>query len=144
MRTETWNYNGYFGASRDVVLTPGVLDEDARDVFCRGHCHSLALALWELLPDSELTAVWIDGTPDHVCVALPGGDLLDAKGVWTEDDMDERYGGVDYIGWIDEEAIAELEETGFYRRARVEDAMPFARALLRREGLNDPACALAA
>lgn len=140
--SETWSYNGYFGGSRDVVLVPGDMNADARDVFCRGHCHSLALALIELRSDAELNGIWANGELEHVFVRLPDGSMLDANGVASdEDEMTSRLHGADYIAWLDEEELDWVQETGHFRRARVEDAMPFARALLRREGIPELAMA---
>ena len=140
MGSKTWSYNGYFGTSRDITLVPGELNADARDVFCRGHCHSLALALMRLLPDAEPMGVWIDGEADHVCVRLPDGSLLDADGVTSDDAMIEAY-NADVIDWLDEETLDAMQETGFYRRARPDDALPFARALIEREGIDSLAMA---
>jgi hypothetical protein len=143
--TETWNYNGYFGASRDIELTPGVLDEAARDVFCRGHCHSLALALADLT-DGELVAVYSDDetVADHILVRLPDGRYLDADGVHEdEDDVTSPYG---WEAWLDEisgEEIFWLEDTSNYRRSRPEDALPFARSLIAREAIETRQLALA-
>jgi hypothetical protein len=146
--TQRWNYNGFFGAHRDVELEPGVLNQEARDVFCRGHCHSLALALTDLLPGAELVAVYSgDPVADHILVRLPDGRLLDANGAQDDDDVTAGYGGFEDDAWIEEisgEDIYWLEDSDNYRRNRVEDALPFAQALLEREGLTEQALALAA
>ena len=144
--TETWSYNGYFGASRDIELTPGVIDEAARDVFCRGHCHSLALALADLLHDAELVAVYSDDetVADHILVRLPDGRYLDANGVHEDESaVTDEYG---WEAWLDEisgEEIFWLEDTSNYRRSRPEDALPFARSLIAREAIETRQLALA-
>lgn len=74
------------------VLNPedGVTS-DAVDVFTRGQCHALALALHEIVPESELCGVgqdydtWEDeSTPQHVLVRLPDGRYLDVEGAHPE------------------------------------------------------------
>ena len=145
--TETWSYNGYFGASREIELIPGVLNDAARDVFCRGHCHSLALALIELIPDAELAAVFTEGDPvaDHILVRLPDGSLLDANGLHDdEDDVTSPYGWSSFLDDISGDEIWWLQDTNNYRAARVDDAMPFARALIARKAIEQRELALAA
>ena len=142
--TETWSYNGYFGAGREIELVPGVLDEAARDVFCRGHCHSLALALIELIPDAELVAVcrYDDPVADHILVRLPDGGLLDANGLrYDDDEITGPYGWEAFLDTFGDEEMEWLQETENYRAARVEDAMPFARALIAREAISELAFA---
>jgi hypothetical protein len=121
----TWNYNGWFGMDREIRLETGVFDEDARDVFCRGHCHSLALALEELISDATLYGLWEGGELMHVFVRLASAD--DA-----------------FIEILDHDDIEYAEYTGYFRVRRVEDAMPFARALIERERIEQTALALAA
>ena len=140
-----WDYNGWMGGNRTTRLTPGVLDESARDVFMRGHCHSLALALSELLPDAILMGAWygnedLGGDLEHVFVCLPDGRMLDVNGAtYEETDIIE-----DHAGWIeilDWEELQALLSRGYFRPAREDDAMPFARTLIEREGIGQMALA---
>ena len=128
-----WNYNGWFGMDREIRLEPGVFDEDARDVFCRGHCHSLALALEEMIPGATLYGLWDDGELQHVFVQLPSGDYLDGNGLVDEDYLLRTATDEAFIEMLDFGDIEWQEDTGRYRARRVEDAIPFARALLDRE-----------
>jgi hypothetical protein len=130
--TETWNYNGYFGVARDIELKPGVMNENARDVFGRGHCHSLALALYELLPDAELMGVWSDCRLEHVFVRLPDGAMLDASGLTYDEDR-ISYGLPDAdVSELDIGELDWVQESGHFRRARPDDAKSFARTLIAR------------
>jgi hypothetical protein len=139
---QTWDYNGFFGGNRTIRLTPGELDSAARDVFRRGHCHSLALALYELLPDAELMGVWNGGELEHVLVALPDGGLLDANGLTYDDQEILRHGlGDAFIGLLDYDELESAQERSHFRQARTEDAMPFARALIEREQISEMALA---
>lgn len=135
---DVWSFNGFFGWDSEIRLERGVFDEDARAVFCRGHCHSLALALEELIPGSELRAAWTgEAEPDHIYVRLPDGRYLDGNGVVeTEEEILERMSGRAHAEEIDEEEIYELEWREAYRERRVKDAKPFARALIEREGID--------
>lgn len=138
---EIWDYNGYFGGNRTVRLTAGLIDEDAEDVFTRGHCHSLALALCELLPDAALMGVWCYGLLEHVFVQVPDG-MLDAKGLTDDESRIATVGLTEgEIDVLDYEELESLEEMEAYRRSRVEDAMPFARTLIDREGIGQMALA---
>jgi hypothetical protein len=132
MPPEMWEYNGYFGGGRTIRLMPGVMTEDAVDVFMRGHCHSLALALCELLPDSELMGEWVHGVLEHVFVRLADGSTLDATGL---DELDESKPG-HWFSEISTEELDEEQDSGFFRRERAQDAMPFAQALVTRYGLD--------
>jgi len=136
MDATTWNYNGWFGVPRDITLTTGVFDEDARDVFCRGHCHSLALALEEMIPGAVLHGLWDYGEIVHVFIALPCGDYLDGNGLVDEDFLLRAASDEGFIEMLDIADIDWLEITGEYRERRVEDARPFARALIERERLG--------
>jgi hypothetical protein len=131
-----WNYNGWFGVDRQIHLSPGVYDEDARDVFMRGHCHSLALALMELIPDATLFGAWEDGELAHVFVGLSDGDFLDGTGITTEERILQGLGSDAFIEMLDYEDLEWTEERGHFRRSRAEDAKPFARALIEREGIE--------
>jgi hypothetical protein len=110
----------------------------------------MALALLELLPDAELMGVWINGYDneyelEHVFVRLPDGGLLDGNGLTHEETDVAALGMVDgFIATLDYADIEDVQETGFYRRARKDDAMPFARALIEREGVGQADLALAA
>lgn len=81
------NY-GIFDLDPDDGIT-----EDASTVFTRGHCHSLALALNELIPGSELYGVQYDNVglwgprdiPGHVILHLPDGRFLDVDGVYDHE-----------------------------------------------------------
>jgi hypothetical protein len=134
-----WEYNGIFGIPTDCYLTIGEFDEYAEDVFSKGHCHSLALALHELIEDSDLVGVY-DGeadAPDHVAVRLRDGRFLDARGL--HEDEDDFMDGVGYgEGVVDMDVwdVELLGQTGFYRHDRTEDAKSFARALMEREGVE--------
>lgn len=130
----TWDYNGYFGGSRTIRLEPGVFDADARDVFGRGHCHSLALALIELESAAELMGVWADGSLEHVFVRLRDGAMIDASGLTYDEDEITRHGLADgHVDYLDDDELDWVQESGHFRRARPDDAMAFARALLERE-----------
>lgn len=132
-----WDYNGYFGADRTVTLIPGEFNADATDVFTRGHCHSLALAIRELIPEAELFGVYAEGELWHVFAWIPGFGYLDGKGLAeTEEEILAGY-AVAEIHWVEDEELEDLEERQEYRRRRVDDAIPFARALIRQVGLTE-------
>lgn len=140
-----WDYNGWMGGDRTVRLRPGELSQDTVDVFTRGHCHSMALALCELLPDAALMGVWCHGMLEHVFVQLPDGWMLDAEGLTDDESRIATVGLTEgEIDVLDYEELESLEEMEAYRRSRIEDALPFARALIEREGVGQTDLALAA
>lgn len=92
MTTQTW---GWFGED-ETVLTPGVIDDNARHAFSNGQCHALALGLHELTgweigglqwcceacgSDSpEWCGCDADTLPAHVVVRKEDGELIDIGG----------------------------------------------------------------
>lgn len=134
-----WDYNGGWGFPAQAELEPGVLNYDAQHVFARGHCHSLARALRELIPDAELRGIYDgnDAVADHVFVELPDGSYLDINGrAETERLFLARLGYGDEIEPVDPDELDYWEDTAQYRPSRTEDALPFAEALLEREGVE--------
>lgn len=132
----TWTFNGWFGRSTDIELEDGVLDEHATDVFSRGHCHSLALALYELIPDAELIGAWRDGELDHVFIRLRDGRDLDINGLSADGHIEEWMGGDVFTEGLDLEELEWAQASGSLRRNRKEQAGAFARALIEREGIE--------
>lgn len=131
----TWTYNGWFGRDTEIELEPGVLDENAHDVFSRGHCHSLALALCELIAGAELMGAWRDGELDHVYVGLPDGRALDINGLSTDEQIEEWMGADVFTGWLDCDELEGVE--GYYfRRNKARQARSFAKSLIEREKIE--------
>ena len=108
----TWTFNGWFGRSTDIELEDGVLDEHATDVFSRGHCHSLALALYELIPDAELIGAWRDGELDHVFIKLRDGRDLDINGLSADGHIEEWMGGDVFTEGLDYEELEWAQASG--------------------------------
>ena len=113
---------------RDFELVPGELTDDARYVFTRGQCHSLALALheatgWPIFGDfvSEY-----DDTPDHVFVQAPDGRFVDVEGTPTILGAEVRE--------VDPEDCYE-SFGGDYRRPEVEAARHWVEPVLAQVGL---------
>ena len=136
--TTTWTFTGWFGRDTDVELEAGVLNEHAQDVFSRGHCHSLALALYDLIPDAELMGAWRDGQLEHVYVRLRDGRALDINGLSADGYIEEWMGGFTevFTEQLDLEELQWTEERGDFRRNRKEQAVSFAEALIEREGVE--------
>lgn len=76
---------GFIGLTETEINNKGMLNNDAKRVFVRGQCHSLALAIREItgwplygLVDRE------DGntstSPSHVVVRTPNGAYIDVNG----------------------------------------------------------------
>lgn len=145
---KSWNCNALFG-SADVELEDGELSPTAVPVFECGHCHSLALALLPLLPagsylvgswdDEDAYKSWTEGerivetSPMHVLCCLEDGRLIDIRGIRDELSYREQYPR-DELYAMDEEEVIDLENFA-YRDLRIEDARPFAEALVREEEL---------
>lgn len=130
-----------FGYPEVRGLRAGVLDSDAEHVFTSGHCHSFAEAL------RRLTAVQLvfafdgpdegreeGGVQGHIFVRIAGRDL-DARG-W----VDERLDGPepDRVFEAQWDRVTEIDPEGWLANSRgwlaprVDDALPFAAALLER------------
>jgi hypothetical protein len=135
----------FFGFREERNLEPGVLDDDAVDVFTCGHCHSFAEALRRLVARAELVFAHLleDGeVRGHVLVRLDGR-YLDVRG-WIED-LDEFVDDPEpdrsfERGWRRVEVIEPrdwMAISGDWLEPRVEDAMPFARTLLARLGVPE-------
>lgn len=130
-----------FGFPEVRELRAGVLDSDAEHVFTSGHCHSFAEALRRLTacrlvfafdgPDEGREEVGVQG---HVFVRIAGRDL-DARG-W----VDERLEGPepDRLFEAQWDRVREIGPEGWLANSRgwleprVDDALPFAAALLQR------------
>jgi hypothetical protein len=130
----------FFGFPEVRELRAGVLDSDAEHVFTSGHCHSFAEAILRLTAAQlifafDLPAEGSEGeVQGHVFVRVDGR-YLDACG-W----IDERLEGPDpdrafAAQW---DRIREIGPEGWLANSRgwleprVEDALPFATALLER------------
>ena len=94
------NYGG------TVVVTPGVLDEDALFGFSGGQCHAMAIALSERLDKPLLVMVtvgesedipsnpdeeWIANHWTHAVVEISTEKYLDVSGVWDEEEVIDNY-----------------------------------------------------
>lgn len=139
----TWSYNGWLGPA-EIELEDGVINQDAREVFSRGHCHSLALALQELLPSAELMGGWRNDELQHVYVRLSDGRALDINGITTDQWIEDWMGGGTFTDYLDPEDLEWHELIGYFRENRKDDALSFASALIEQEGIADDALALAA
>jgi hypothetical protein len=143
--SKTWEcHDGFFGFPDERELEPGRLDDDAVHVFMRGHCHSFAEAVCRLVPTAELVLAYEpvqDGNEtvgqSHVLVRLDGR-FLDVRG-WVDQvddetmrDVEAFWGRVKPItreGWLAEGGSGWLD-------LRVDDALPFALALLSTVGVE--------
>lgn len=141
--TSEWEcFDLIFGFLELRELRAGVLDSDAEHVFTSGHCHSFAEALRRLSTAVQLVFAF-DGPEEgcedgpvqgHIFVRIAGRDL-DARG-W----VDERIGGPEANRAFEAQwdRIREIGPEGWlansrgWLEARVEDALPFAAALLER------------
>lgn len=79
------DYNSIFWLENVEVDPSNVCEEDWRLVFTRGHCHALALAVYDelggrLVADYDCES---DEVPQHVLVEA-GGQYLDAR-TWLPD-----------------------------------------------------------
>lgn len=92
--------DGYFMDETDVIVTHGVLDENARRAFTWGHCHAMALALhhetgWDIVAVFQNGRKALpDVPPSHFAVYCPDGRLLDANGCYAEGELphaDQAY-----------------------------------------------------
>lgn len=119
----------------DVVeVTEGVLDAEAEDAYQHGHCHALALALCELIPEAELVGVWEEDEEDpiHVLVQV-GSQFLDITGFHPESEL-LMYG--DRIEPMQEEDVWALVEADLYYEPDLALAETFAKALLEKEEVH--------
>lgn len=151
-----WDYNDFFCIDWHILedgrisigvdpLGDEILDEAVIDVFSRGHCHSLALAIQELT-GCELVATH-DGDDgwQHVAVEISDGVFLDIKGTHCEDGLlEDDYCEDATLEAIGREDVEDWVERGEYRPLRIEDAMPFARALCALHGVETGELAIAA
>jgi hypothetical protein len=109
----------------------GVIDNAAKTVFTRGHCHSFAYALHEL---TGWTIAGVSGdaySPAHCvvwCAELDDFVDIGGPGAVEREFPPRRYGKPD-IYYYDYEPEAVLNFYA-YRDAEVEDAMPFAKTVL--------------
>lgn len=141
----TFTINGFFGFfSEPVTLTSGVLDERAEEVFTHGHCHSLAIALREItglpivLAASADREVWHVGIKDR-------GDFVDIRGrrpctlasIFDLDD-EEVAGGTLAEHSDTRDLLKDLHERYACFTVQVDDATPFAIALIDREQITLP------
>lgn len=118
-----------------MLLEPGVIDDQARIVFGRGHCHSLALAIHELTGWPLAGMYDFHGTLSHVLVWMPDGMLLDVNGVRTEEEVNTTLGDPDdYVCELTEDDIELEVEWNNLFEPMVEEAKPFAKALLAKNG----------
>jgi len=124
--------NAWLGDTELVELNDeGRIDGNAVKVFTRGHCHSFALALSEVLPNLELVGVaweevWTEDDdavdiPGHVCCRDQAGKLWDITGLNTED-WDAEY--------LDRQYVLDAFD-GEYFDARPDLAQPFLAAWLK-------------
>jgi hypothetical protein len=136
MRMTKWEYE-WFGFPADATLSAGVLDDVAVDVFVMGNCHSFAVALHRLtgLP---LVRAHNESRPDrepwwHAGVRY-GGDFVDVRGrkPMDPDQLDEDVAGAVYEEVPESFFAVDCDDR---MPLRVDDALPFARALAIREGI---------
>lgn len=145
--TEEWEcLDGFLGLPEARHLRPGVLDGDAMHVFTSGHCHSFAEALHRLHPPAELVfafdrpsgvKVGLRGAQGHVLVRVEGR-YLDARG-WIDEQIEVEDGNRRFEevwdGVLAIEAEGWFASGGGWLPMRVDDALPFAAALIERLGL---------
>lgn len=104
-----------------VHVTPGVLDEDARNAFLLGGCGALATAMhnehgWPIV------GLWAtDDEPFHVGVLAPDGLVVDIDGAHPPDEWQMAYGGPDAC---DYEPLT-AEETDWVTGRDPGDGFPF-------------------
>lgn len=119
-----------------------MLDRDAQYVFTNGHCHSFAEAVCRLTDGMliQASATTEDGVDTHLLVRC-GGRHLDAAG-WAHADLDAEA-ATRKLEWewdsLTVIAPGGWKASGDWFEPRVDDALPFAEALLRRLGvaIND-------
>jgi hypothetical protein len=140
-RSEWECFDIFFGFPEVRELRAGVLDSDAEHVFTSGHCHSFAEALRRLTAAQLIFAFDcpVEGCEEgevqgHVFVRI-AGRYLDARG-WIDERLDgpdpdrafaaqwDRIREIDSEGW--------LANSHGWLEPRVDDALPFAAALLKR------------
>jgi hypothetical protein len=114
------------------MITPEI-DDDAIETFTRGQCHALALALHEETK-FPLVGLWSDGwetrgTPCHVVVRMPKGTLLDIAGPGAED----RWEGT--ARKLSKAVVEDLCNKD-YSTPRMDEARPYAKAVLRDHGIR--------
>lgn len=149
--TEGWECLGFFGFLEVRKLRPGVLDADATHVFTKGHCHSFAEAIRRLCSAADIVFAFdhpdeddpLGGVQGHILAYLDGR-YLDARG-WLDELVDvEDAARAFEEAWDMVLAIKPEGWTSISERwlpLRVEEAMPFAAALLERlEVPTDAAC----
>lgn len=138
-QTSEWDcHDCFFGFPEARELRAGVLDEDAEHVFTNGHCHSFAEAICRLTTAAELVFAYEhDGAggevQGHVLVRITGR-YLDARG-WVDVRLRSEEPNRAFEGEWDQ--VLRIAPNGWlanstgWRRPRVDDALPFAAALLR-------------
>lgn len=132
-----WDHTSFF-STRWHVLRDGEIDFNAIDVFTRGHCHSLAIALQELV-GGELVGTQedcCDGIPSHILVKTGHDTYVDIEGIQDYDEVMAKCTEDAYLAEIHIDEIEDWTDTGDYRPLRVDDARPFAEALAERESLE--------
>lgn len=132
-------------------LTPGVLDDAAREAFTEGQCHAFAQAMhertgWPLVAaldedccydaDMDCADIRLPSGDivctcqfNHVLTETPDGQLLDINGLHTEEDLDDElsYGEQQWVRGPDVTAIIDrLIQRGEMREA----ALPLARTFI--------------
>lgn len=112
----------------------GVLDEAARIAFSCGQCHALALAVheqtgWPLEAFFEVAEWGPTLNIDHVCVRMPDGRLLDARGAWSQEVICENF-YLEELRPVDANSVKALDHAHGWRIADVETARSLVPALL--------------
>ena len=139
----TWCWLGEDSAK--LASRPRTINEDAKQVFISGQCHSLAVAL-NRLTGWKLYGMYTDDdineygektdSPDHVIVRTPYG-FADIGGLGVDERYSRRTSRHFHLLPITEEEIESWEEPrhstwGRYHPLQTEDAMPYAKLLLKR------------
>lgn len=131
MTTKIW---GWFGPD-EIELTPGVLDDAAREAFTCGQCHAMALALHEHTGWDLAGAEWehYDGVeyPGHVFVVDPDGNPFDVNGY----DVDERYVH-DIAPVTEDELLYVFPSDGGYHEPDLDAGYHFAPLVLEHAGVS--------
>lgn len=124
------------GKRRIRLNDRGDIDKNVVLAMTLGHCHSLALAINDLMAYPITTIVdpkdAEEFSPSHCCVKLPDGDTLDIIGRKAVERAEMKWGKCLIFNNVPPEQV--LKFWG-YLRPRPEIVKPFAVTLLKQTGL---------
>jgi hypothetical protein len=72
-------------------LTPGTINTAAIEAFTRGACAGLAVALHDATSWPIVEVGHCDGLPLHFMIRHPGGQLLDIRGLHSDDAVCDEW-----------------------------------------------------